>query len=234
MIGNELNATVVLKRLITQAGNDGSVLDVGCLNFRQYHVARNLGLTGQKHSGVDFARPEGQIPSDFDFQFADLNKSPIPFSDNSFDLVIASHVIEHLAKPVEFFGDCARVCKPGGIIYVEAPSERSLMLPGMPFHHDKFLSTSFFDDPTHSFRPWTPQAFHRLTKYYQCVPLQADYYYSRVIRLLFPLLMIYALVMRDSTKFQNWTWRACGWSCFLIARKPNSLKGKPEFKYFVP
>ena len=110
--------------------------------------ARRLGLLRLKHFGIDYCDP-AKIPEGFVFKKVDLNHQPIPFDDDQFDLVVASHVIEHLGKPLEFFAECARVCKPGGLIYFEAPSERSLLLPGMPFEHDKFFSTSFFDDPTH-------------------------------------------------------------------------------------
>jgi SAM-dependent methyltransferase len=79
-------------------------------------------------------------------------------------MVVGSHVIEHLANPLFFFSESIRVCKPGGWVSIEAPSEVSVMLPGFPFQRDGFYSTSFFDDPTHIGRPWTTQAFYRLAK----------------------------------------------------------------------
>jgi ubiquinone/menaquinone biosynthesis C-methylase UbiE len=51
----------------------------------------------------------------------DLNKTPLPFKDESFDLIIASHVFEHLPNWWDCFCDCARILKPGGVIEVWVP-----------------------------------------------------------------------------------------------------------------
>ena len=43
----------------------------------------------------------------------------MPFKDNSFDFVIASHILEHMAKPEVFISELQRVGKSG---YIETPS----------------------------------------------------------------------------------------------------------------
>jgi len=42
----------------------------------------------------------------------------LPFKDNSFDFVIASHVLEHSTDPVKFISELQRVAKAG---YIEVP-----------------------------------------------------------------------------------------------------------------
>ncbi len=224
----------MLENLFSQIPHDASILDVGCLGFRQYRTSRRLNFAGHRHFGIDYTKPTEPVPKGFVFKGADLNKKPIPFKDDSFHLVVASHVMEHLRDPVQFFGECLRVCKPGGLLYVEVPSERSLFLPGMPFKHDKFFSLSFFDDPTHLSRPWSPQSLHRLTRYFQCEPVHADYIYSLKHRLLFPALLAYAWITRNAQKLEIWSWGAVGWASYLVARKPLGTKGKPPFKYYIP
>src|SRR5665213_487590 len=113
------------------------VLDVGCTGFRVLHTARALGMTDMRHFGVDYSIAEEEIPNGVEFRHCDLNKERIPFEDDMFDLVVASHVIEHVSNPIEFFGELVRVTRPGGKIYIEAPSERSLFLPGMFMEHEK-------------------------------------------------------------------------------------------------
>jgi SAM-dependent methyltransferase len=49
--------------------------------------------------------------------------------DGAYDALICSHVLEHLADPYVVVGPLARKLKPGGVFYVEVPSERSLRLP---------------------------------------------------------------------------------------------------------
>src|ERR1700692_2990066 len=118
----------------------GSVLDLGCLGYRQIGEARKAGQTSLRHFGVDYVLPAGDLPPGYVFRQVDLSREPIPFEDDAFDLVVGSHILEHLPNPIEFFGECVRVCQPGGHIYIETPSERSLWLPGMPFGHEYFFS----------------------------------------------------------------------------------------------
>jgi len=214
---------------------DGKVLDVGCANFRQPELARESGHQEIQHYGVDYCDPEGVIPEGFCFRKADLDRQPIPFEDDMFDLVVASHIIEHISRPIDFFGECVRVCKPGGIMYFEAPSERSLLLPGMPFEHEKFFSLSFYDDPTHASRPWTPQSLHRLARYFSCDPVEAGYLVGPWrIRWFFPLYLFYAWAKRSGKLLESYTWAALGWASFLVVRKPKEMIGKPPFRYYIP
>lgn len=68
----------------------------------------------------------------------DLNELPWPWADNSFDQIVASAVLEHLRIDLlQSLGECWRVLRPGGQIWVKVPyamSERS------------------YDDPTHYWR----------------------------------------------------------------------------------
>lgn len=49
---------------------------------------------------------------------------PLPFSDNSFDAVYHSHVLEHFSRidGIKFLKECYRVCRVGGIIRVVVPN----------------------------------------------------------------------------------------------------------------
>jgi SAM-dependent methyltransferase len=225
--------SVMLERLYRTLPLDGSVLDVGCFGFRQVELARRLGLTGLHHAGVDY-NDYDELPPGFDYRRADLSRESIPFDDDSFSLVVASHVIEHLPRGGEFIGECLRVCRPGGAVYVEAPSERALLLPGMPFAYDEFYSLSFFDDPTHVGRPWSPQSLHRLARYYGCEPESVGHLSSRRARLLLPFTVFWALVARRPALLQQSCWAALGWASYAVIRKPVALRGKPSFRYFVP
>lgn len=50
-----------------------------------------------------------------------LNVSPHPFTDNTFDLIEASHVLEHLDKPFAVMKELHRLLKPGGKLIVKVP-----------------------------------------------------------------------------------------------------------------
>ena len=51
----------------------------------------------------------------------DLNKFPYPFEDNSFELVEADHVLEHLAQPFEVMRELYRICASGATIHIRVP-----------------------------------------------------------------------------------------------------------------
>lgn len=94
------------------------ILDVGCGNHK---VQNSIGLDFSKIQGVDIVH--------------DLNKFPYPFKDNSFDVIYANQIIEHLDAPLDkVLQELCRICKPDGRIRITVPHA---------------LSVGAFSDPTH-------------------------------------------------------------------------------------
>jgi len=52
----------------------------------------------------------------------DLSVTPLPFEDNSFDMVIANHVLEHIPNWFDCFAELARIVKPGGLVEIWIPT----------------------------------------------------------------------------------------------------------------
>ncbi len=50
-----------------------------------------------------------------------LNSFPYPFPDNSFELIEAFHVFEHLDRPFDVMKEMHRILKPGGVLHIEVP-----------------------------------------------------------------------------------------------------------------
>ena len=110
-------------------GPKARVLDVGaaCGQFMHILSRQNPGWTitglepnptavstGRRHYGVDLVL--GTLESH-------------PFDPESFDLVILTHVIEHVPSPMETLGHINRLLRPGGFLYgetenIEAPDAR--------------------------------------------------------------------------------------------------------------
>ena len=47
----------------------------------------------------------------------------IPYADDSFDLVLADNVLEHIEEPSKFFSEIARVLRPGGLFIFKTPNK---------------------------------------------------------------------------------------------------------------
>lgn len=46
----------------------------------------------------------------------------LPFRAGSFDVVVASHIIEHLDEPAGLIAECARLLTAGGVLHLSCPS----------------------------------------------------------------------------------------------------------------
>ena len=51
----------------------------------------------------------------------DLDRLPLPFDDDSFDEVYASHVLEHVLRWENLLHDIYRIMKPGGVLTIRVP-----------------------------------------------------------------------------------------------------------------
>jgi len=59
----------------------------------------------------------------YNIKEVDLEKGQIPHEDQSFDMVLASHVIEHLPNPTQVLQEMGRVLKPNGVLLVATPTK---------------------------------------------------------------------------------------------------------------
>ena len=68
----------------------------------------------------------------------DLSKDSLDIiPENYFDVVVMSHIVEHLSNGLDVIEQLTSKIKKGGKIYIEFPSERSMALPSV--WHFKFL-----------------------------------------------------------------------------------------------
>lgn len=95
------------------------VLDVGCATGALLAVLRSRGwdTAGVEISpSADYARRERGL----DVKSLPLEKNKFP--SGSFDLILASHLIEHLNDPAGFVREACRICAPGGHLLVTTPN----------------------------------------------------------------------------------------------------------------
>lgn len=192
------------------------VLDVGCLGWKLWAQRPDL-----QHSGCDIEQTT-TTPEGVEYRLCDIDSGPLPWPDDHFDLVVAAHVIEHVDHPLHLGSEMVRVCRPGGHVYVEAPSERAAF--GLPLVTAPHAFLSHWDDPTHR-RPWTPRAFYRLLLCHGCRPIDWGHETSWRSRLLFPYTLAASLLARDWDRLTREWWKVIGFAAYGLAVKPPMLRG---------
>lgn len=197
------------------------------LNFGGYDALfeRQCAQRAPNHH-VDHADIQSPAEPVLNFIALDAQSPSLPIKTALYDAVVVSHVIEHLPDPIASMGEWLRVLKPGGLLYIEAPSDRSLLCKSHPDYarHGFF---SFWDDPTHR-RPWPPAALYRLAYGYGCTPLAIAYLGNWRDRLHY--IWVALMHRTDHHRRTDAFWRARKFSCYALIRRHNDAVVTP-FRY---
>jgi 2-polyprenyl-3-methyl-5-hydroxy-6-metoxy-1,4-benzoquinol methylase len=108
----------------------GRVLDVGC---SPGHLSMALVKAGFEVQGLDLnqvwlAKYAPGWPERLRITHSNLEQDPLPFPSESFDLVIFTEVLEHIAitDPCVILGEIRRVLRPGGRMLLSTPNVANL------------------------------------------------------------------------------------------------------------
>jgi SAM-dependent methyltransferase len=197
----------------TDSARPLNYLDVGCGNHmpratkRRFPKWRYHGLDRADYN-VD-AADKAAMTAHYAVDLESENLSTLP--DEYFDIIVMSHVIEHLRNGLEVLAALTEKLKPGGRLYVEFPSARSLALPSMKG------SLNFCDDPTHV-RVYGVRELSNLllARGFRIVKAGRRRYWARVI--LFPVIVPLKLILRGRLEAGDF-WDVAGFADFVFARK---------------
>jgi len=133
----------------TRLARGRRVLDIACGtgygSAELAAVAKSVTGTDIAVDAVEYAASRFPLPN---LSFQPAPAESLPFPDNSFDLIVAFEVIEHLTDPRALLAEARRLLAPGGQFIVSTPNrlyyEESRRLSGPnPFHTHEFEFEEF-------------------------------------------------------------------------------------------
>lgn len=137
------------------------------------------------------------ISSDLTYAVADMQRG-LPFKDGSFDYLICVEGIEHIDDHSNFWGDVARVVKPGGRVIVTTPNIRNVLSRFLYFFTGYYLQFSEKNMKMGHINPIDYYHLERMVKSYgfivELLVMNRDVTYSSIIARL-------ALIIRNTMRW---------------------------------
>lgn len=115
---NALRAPWICREIRKRIGSRAKILDVGCgAGLLTNHLAQN----GYDATGIDLSASSLDIASKMDVtktvQYQHANAYALPFPNNSFDVVCAMDILEHVEVPNLLIAEASRVLRPEGLLF---------------------------------------------------------------------------------------------------------------------
>ncbi|OQY41412.1 MAG: hypothetical protein B6242_17470 [Anaerolineaceae bacterium 4572_78] len=153
----------VIKDAYAQKLLDCLVLEIGCQSGR---ISIPLAISGLDLVAIDIdisaIQKGNQQEKPNNLKFMVTNAERMTFQDETFDIVICSHIYEHVPYPKIMMKEIYRVLKPNGLCYFAGGNRTKII---EPHHKLPFLS-------------WLPKPF---AHYYLRVSGKGNYYYENLL-----------------------------------------------------
>lgn len=111
---------------------NSNILELGCGSGKFWRkneekIDASLGITLSDFSKSMLKIAKAKLKdSSYNFNFEEINAENIPYDDDTFDIVLAQHMIYFVPDIEKALSEIKRVLKPGGIFYVTANSCESM------------------------------------------------------------------------------------------------------------
>lgn len=108
----------MLAEIRRHIGYHAEILDMGC---GAGLLANDIALSGYKVTGIDLSTTSLKVAQARDvthsvkYQMGDVYK--VPFANESFDVVTAMDLLEHVSDPERVIAEAQRVLRPGGVFF---------------------------------------------------------------------------------------------------------------------
>jgi ubiquinone/menaquinone biosynthesis C-methylase UbiE len=177
-----------------EMNNKMTLLEIGCGRGEMLSNFKNLGL---EVKGIDLSPQAPTFQKDINIKVSNVEKEPLPYDDNSFDIIYSKSVLEHFYYPEKYMKEAYRVLKPNGLILTLVPDWESNY-------------KTYFDDYTHR-TPFTKISLEDILKIH-CFK-NVNVYKFRQLPLLwkYPKLNLFSAIIspfipvRTKNKFFRWS-----------------------------
>lgn len=210
-------------RFISSLPPGAQVLDAGCGAFKTLSRLQ-AARPDLRFTGADVCDFSQHCPPGVGFACLNFERQPLPWPDASFDAIFCCHVLEHIADRSLLLEEFARVLRPGGRIYLEGPSVRSLFLPSLPGLESSQRGNAigddlnFFDNFTHV-RPLSRRGLQMFLQMAGCVcNASGPVRHARKL-LAAPGLLLAGLMLRRRRWVCLALWELVGWSVYAVGTK---------------
>lgn len=190
------------------------ILDIGCGN----NSAAKTKLWFPKciYHGLDKVKDYNNLDSNFElmekFYEVDLTICQLDEIPNEFfDVIMMTHVIEHLSNGDVVLVNLLSKLKEGGYFYIEYPSFKSTKFPSMKG------TLNFFDDSTHC-RLYSQLELYNLFLKNNCKIIKGGVRRDSISILLTPIRAIQSLIRSKYLKGSVF-WDLLGFAEFIIVQK---------------
>ena len=113
-------------KIIDHANFRGScILDIGCHDGTFLSMIKNQDNTFFGLDASDWAVTEARKKGLEVYQYFFDDQTPLPFDDNSIDIIVAGEIIEHIYDTDFFLEEIGRTLKAGGKLLISTPNVAS-------------------------------------------------------------------------------------------------------------
>jgi SAM-dependent methyltransferase len=203
-----------LDSFLSSLPKGSSILDVGCGNNSPYIIKNTF--PSFHYTGIDIGDYNQSKPILADNYIVTSSSnfaSEIEGLAGNFDAVISSHNIEHCDDRWRTLTAMIHALKPGGMLYISFPCEKSIYFPR------RKRTLNYFDDITHK---GEPPSYSTIMNSMAAEDLSIIFSTSQYKPLLLRLL---GFVQEPIAKYNNTilqgTWSYYGFESIIWARKPS-------------
>lgn len=170
------------------------LLEPGCGRGEFLDAFRNLGM---ECYGLDLSPSAGEFLNNIEVKQANIEKEPMPFEDNFFDVVYSKSLMEHLRHPDTYLKEVYRILKPGGTVLC--------LIPDWEANYK-----TYFDDYTH-IMPFTRVSLNDILMMADFADVNVSRFRQLPIVWRFPFLNYFCasispfIPVRTKTKFFRWS-----------------------------